>query len=1808
MNYETMTQNAEQIIEKRRKRSAWQKVVTVLACLVVFCTTYALILPAITSENEPLCGVESHKHQQECYEQISAQAKILACTAESLGIHVHSSECFDGQGNATCGQADFVVHCHDDRCLDADGNLVCTLPDVGAHTHTDSCYKTTEAVTTIHTHDDACYTQSKGDLICELALQEAHTHEESCYAESLVCTLTEEHTHEAACYEKTLQCTLEETQGHEHTDECYAWTQELACGLEEGAEVITEPAQQVLICAFTKMHAHTEACFRVEETEPTCGQEHEHSELCYGTWVLKCELEEHTHGSNCFVDRTADVESAQEWELSFSHVNLTGNRAEDLLAIARTQLGYEESTKNYFVESNGVVKGYTRYGQWYGDCYGDWCAMFVSFCLHYADVQGVPLHAACTPWIEELKKQELYAEAENYIPYPGDIIFYDWEGDGLSDHVGLVAEVLEETGSSPMRVKALEGNSSNRVQYVTYNLEDARIVGYGKLPVNRFDPHACGLDEHQHEDACFDENEQLLCEISEHTHSEACMRYTLVYADDQMRVSTVIEGQALPEDITLSVMPLEQQSQAYDAALTTVSEEIANDSNYIGGICFYQMQLMSENEIYELPQQTMLDMNVYFADPVFTAEQIEESTNRYTFLLTEEEVGTTETVETEESETTEGTEAEEEIFDDGKTTSDDLGGVRDEIETQLIEVPATEQVPTEDDEVEEEIHEEELPTIEPEQDYLLQATEDEQYKNFDMGITGLNFRTEKLGVVAMALTTHTQTGTFWTRVSSTSELNKNDTYLIVSAEGNYALVGNNSNNYKAVTISCVKGWEQYYTISDSDDTDLHWKFNSTGSSYTLKNVGTSRWLALSASSTVIATSSKSLKFTYQSAEKCWRIANGNYFLRNTGTGSFSRSNSSDGSYNSSTTYYYSRDMLIFKLAEDVTSLEITDDLVTNSTPSGDAATAPDKPDYDEFVTPSGGKTGETAVVDENDATVSVPGQYFSDPATSNIESEFRCNTFEEHKLNDGKVLTDKSVIYGDDDYGVFDTYDANTFGVTLSALAQEYEIPYQDTVRTPIDVVFILDTSGSMATDASDGSAENGRDSSRASALTVAANAAIKQILEDHPANRIGIVLYSSGAWEMLPLDRYTANNDEYLVCAEKTVTFSPTNYKPAVQFVSGSSSLKNEAGVSFANAGSSSYQGLGTYTQAGIAMGNKVFEDIGDDTTYTTVIGEGEYQRTYTVNRQPVFILLSDGEPTHSTNIYMDPLSGPHYGDGNGGTENAMGIHGYNTILSANYFKRKVSIQYEKQAMFYTIGMGINTPEQGDGPQVSTSNTGDNYKRAVLDPTVENIQNLTSNKNASITTTQLKNMLFSNYSSHAVQVRSDWPDSWTGVPHRYTPVLQANPYENDFSYADKAYFGKLSSADLKEIFSQIITSSLKTTPYGFTLHRNSSIELVDNIGVGMEVKGTPILRYNGVNYTNPTITVNGNVTTYVYNETFVDPHIPNRATDLSQISITITTDADGNQTVKMFVPDDIMPTYTPELIGREYYYESLPLRLVYQVGLTEASQQDVLNLLKDGGQLVYYTNRWDEDGKIATSTLTPSTTNPYYYDTDGNGAIQYHKHSTEKDENLTESYSYVVNCSPTTDATDTDVLKIVHRLGNNGKLVFSADSIKIDVEKSWAGINSSIMNPINLTLYKVKETVDGNGMTRADAEPVKVITISFNERWQGTFEGIPAPEDPWYYAIAEAVPTGYQVTYGGETVMISVDNGAPFMAAKVEITEEGPQKVFMTNSTLVDIPITGGIGTYVYTAGGLLLICSAGALLLYRTRKHRRKEDIVSS
>lgn len=329
----------------------------------------------------------------------------------------------------------------------------------------------------------------------------------------------EEHSHSEACIQRTLTCGLDESGadgGHTHSPDCYEERQTLLCQQEEhshSAESGCFDADGTLTCQ-AQEHVHGSSCY-LSEPVLICGQQetvsaessgdtgHVHTDACYEVSYTCGFEQEHTHGLACYSNPEADVETSADWEQTVSDVQLTGNFAEDLIAIAKTQLGYKESKDNYTVvtDADGEerTKGYTRYGAWYGDTYGDWCAMFVSFCLNYADISEdvFPRDASCGRWVETLSGEdwEMFRPAASYSPYPGDLVFFDTDQDGTADHMGIVSGLTPEyTGTESYYeddetytltgIKTIEGNSDDMVEEREYGLTDETILGYGVLPDN----------------------------------------------------------------------------------------------------------------------------------------------------------------------------------------------------------------------------------------------------------------------------------------------------------------------------------------------------------------------------------------------------------------------------------------------------------------------------------------------------------------------------------------------------------------------------------------------------------------------------------------------------------------------------------------------------------------------------------------------------------------------------------------------------------------------------------------------------------------------------------------------------------------------------------------------------------------------------------------------------------------------------------------------------------------------------------------------------------------------------------------------------------------------------------------------------------------------------------------------------------------------------------------------------------------------------------------------------------------------------
>lgn len=339
----------------------------VLALLTTLFVNWQLHGVGISMTADYHCGYEEHQHTAACYE------KVLTCGYEE-------------------GEPETPVT-SSDSSADPVSAYSAAEPEEPVQTEP-------ETIWVPHEHTDACYEEHRV-LTC---YQEEHEHTDDCFDEygALICGEFE----------------------HIHDDSCYTTEYELVCGLDEG-ELVEEPnpAYQEMPASRPVVDLPTEPV----ETTPDEPVLHHHTDACY-TEELVCTIPEHHHTVECLADTQADVETAEEWQAA-ANVALNGNWAEDLLTVAKSQLDYQQSDKNFKldVEDQQVLRGYSRYGAWYGNPYGAWDVMFLSYCLHFAGVPQtvVPQRAGVMALHSDLRGSQWLTDADGSTARPGDIVIYN---------------------------------------------------------------------------------------------------------------------------------------------------------------------------------------------------------------------------------------------------------------------------------------------------------------------------------------------------------------------------------------------------------------------------------------------------------------------------------------------------------------------------------------------------------------------------------------------------------------------------------------------------------------------------------------------------------------------------------------------------------------------------------------------------------------------------------------------------------------------------------------------------------------------------------------------------------------------------------------------------------------------------------------------------------------------------------------------------------------------------------------------------------------------------------------------------------------------------------------------------------------------------------------------------------------------------------------------------------------------------------------------------------------------------------------
>lgn len=389
---------------QRVRARRYTAMLLVLAMLTSLSVSWRLhqVGTALTTDNEYCCGMEEHVHTDDCY------TEELVCGYEE-GEPEDPDSAFSVDSEPTIEEPEAEPE---------ETEPEETEPEV--HHHTADCYETVlvehKELTCgqeEHTHNDYCIDPDTGNYICGF---EEHTHTDDCFT-------TETETEE-----------------------------KLICGYEEGQVLSDGTAAEDGIAALEDTNTATSVADDSSSEAVSEPVLHHHTEACYEK-VLTCTIPEHTHTLECLADYSADVETDDDWE-KYS-VGLSDNWNEALLAVAKEQLGYKESEKNFQTdEALGDiidVHHYTRYGAFYGNPYADWDVAFIAFCQHYA---GIPKTEIPQRLGLEALRADMDAmgfayltEGEDaaYEAIPGDVVTYNKNGTADDETIGIVETVGDDS-------------------------------------------------------------------------------------------------------------------------------------------------------------------------------------------------------------------------------------------------------------------------------------------------------------------------------------------------------------------------------------------------------------------------------------------------------------------------------------------------------------------------------------------------------------------------------------------------------------------------------------------------------------------------------------------------------------------------------------------------------------------------------------------------------------------------------------------------------------------------------------------------------------------------------------------------------------------------------------------------------------------------------------------------------------------------------------------------------------------------------------------------------------------------------------------------------------------------------------------------------------------------------------------------------------------------------------------------------------------------------------------------------------------
>lgn len=641
--------------------------------------------------------------------------------------------------------------------------------------------------------------------------------------------------------------------------------------------------------------------------------------------------------------------------------------------------------------------------------------------------------------------------------------------------------------------------------------------------------------------------------------------------------------------------------------------------------------------------------------------------------------------------------------------------------------------------------------------------------------------------------------------------------------------------------------------------------------------------------------------------------------------------------------------------------------------------------------------GNTADAANGGIELYAEGETVSDGNTS-TEYSWSLGSASSTQYN-GRVWTDKSVsttnVTFSGDAGekvtvpIGEGDDASDFLVTYSALATSQQVSGKSNV--PVDVVFVIDLSGSMSN--SDSYMDNRQ--KRIQNLVTALNTAVNELMDMNPNNRIGVVGYESTATTILPLDHYTPNGN-----SQNIFTYSDRNTRLSWDARNSSNQRVN---------GDKEVSG-GTNIQMGVYQGMNMLAS--EENTTVTLTGGQE------VSRVPSVIVMADGAATYSSDSreWWNPSNNNDDGPGS----RAYYGNGMKAMMTAAYMKQAIDRNYQPaddayRATVYTIGIGTGE-QSGDERDLAyiTLNPKDHWNDD------NDMANSIRDKWSGTTGWQGQEGYLSDNGTGTPQINvgraesgwfeTNYYDDWYELTH----PQQYDITEVGLQYND-AYYDAITAEDINAIFADIVSSISLGTPQvptkveGDNPVESGYITYTDYIGDYMEVDSVKTLLWAGKEFTNPQVSGEGTAdVTYTFEGEIQNPAYEN-AQNANQIQITVHTNtaADGTktQTLTVKIPATAIPlrVNTVELsenaqgettVVSNTSNNAYPLRLVYGVSLQDGIDPTTLEGVSDeyitanteNGKVNFYSNKYTgqkQGGKTvgdAKVEFTPADNNPFYF------------------------------------------------------------------------------------------------------------------------------------------------------------------------------------------------------------------------------------